>query len=326
MKNIILVLALILSISSVQAQKQNDNIDSADNFRPQITKNDDSADLNIFAPGGTSAVSSSTDGKKIDAQLVRMNNSAVDKALKGNYQEAISAFREVITRAPELAEPRLNLGIWLGTGKQYDEAIKVLSELTAMKPDYANAHAALGEIFYKKGLLKECIGELRLAYKLDSSNLIVLINLAQSLFEIKEYREALALFETAIKLKPDFPQTYNDLGVVLLTLGENRQAAESFQKAINLDTNNAEAYNNLGVSLSALKKKKEAHEAFLKAVELRPEFTNALFNLGVSFIETGDRPAAQKILSKLEKTNSDLAQKFKDKLWQGYVINASERN
>lgn len=317
MRNIVLILIIAFLASTVAAQKQDETM--VDKVCPG-TANPNGADLSLSGSSDKGRVSITAG----TTNAVDLNNAAVRCALKGHYREAISVFRDVVSKAPNLVEPRLNLGIWLGNTNQYDEAIMVLNDLIVMKPDYANAHAALGEVLYKKGLVEESIGQLREALKLDPSNVVTLINLGQSLYEVRQYEEALSLFESAIKLSrpASSAKAYNNQGVVLLALNRPQEAVNSFQKAIAADANFASPYNNLGIALSRMQKKKEAQKSFLKAIQLRPDWGYAIYCLAVNFIELDERPPAQKLLNELDKIDNGLALKLRDKLWQGFVIKA----
>ena len=56
-------------------------------------------------------------------------------------------------------------------------------------------------------------------------------------------------FKKALKLKPDYAEAYNNLGIVLKDLGDLEAAIINYEKAIEIKPNYAEAYNSKGVAL-----------------------------------------------------------------------------
>jgi tetratricopeptide (TPR) repeat protein len=254
--------------------------------------------------------------------VLALHNRAVQNALNGHNREAIAGFRQVISEAPNLTIAHYNLAVSLARASQFAEAMRILRNLIAAKPDYAHAQAALGEVLCRAGFKEEGIEKLRFALKINFQDVVSTINLAGCLYETGQYGEALKFYENVINLKPDHPQAYNDRGVVLLALEKREQALNSFRQAIEKNPNFAESYNNLGIALELLGKKKEAHKAYLKAYELRPDWAYAVLNLAVSFLRLGDRPAAQKLLNELKKIDAELAAKLRDKLNEKYIYKA----
>ena len=60
---------------------------------------------------------------------------------------------------------------------------------------------------------------------------------------------AIQEFRTVIKLKPDFIQAYNDLGLALSPEARPQGAVAAFNLALELDSNNLTAHHNLGMAL-----------------------------------------------------------------------------
>ena len=99
---------------------------------------------------------------------------------------------------------------------------------------------------------------------------------------------AVANYEQALRLRPDFVVAYNHLGIALQGLGAWTRAADCYRHAIGLMPSFAPAYNNLGNTLKAQKKWTEALEAFEQALGLEPGRPEFAYNLGVALHEQGD--------------------------------------
>jgi len=89
-----------------------------------------------------------------------------------------------------------------------------------------------------------------------------------ALSDLKRYEEALAAYEQAIRLDPNYAKAYYNIGVALYDLKRYEEALAAFEQAIRLDPDYADAYNNKGVALDNLGKSKEAKQAYEKARQL----------------------------------------------------------
>ena len=59
--------------------------------------------------------------------------------------------------------------------------------------------------------------------------------------------EAITHFQQALRLKPDYAEVHNGLGVALFKKGRIPEAIEHYQQAIRLKPDYPEAHNNLGM-------------------------------------------------------------------------------
>ena len=93
--------------------------------------------------------------------------------------------------------------------------------------------------------------------------------------------KALATYETAIKLQPDFVPPYVNIAFIYNSLGHNDKAEACFRKAIALDPNNAAVHLNLGMLLGEMKRPEDAEKSFRAALTADPNLAVAAYNLGV---------------------------------------------
>ena len=97
--------------------------------------------------------------------------------------------------------------------------------------------------------------------------------------------EALAAFDRAIALKPDYTDAFNDRGNVLTSLQRFDDAIESFDSAIALKPDYAVAFFNRGVALHQAVRLDEALASFERAIALDPGYTEAINYRGVVLYE-----------------------------------------
>lgn len=112
------------------------------------------------------------------------------------------------------------------------------------------------------------------------------------------YQEALAIFEQVLRLAPNSAGAYDGKGMTLDELGRYQEALAALEQAIRLDPNFAGAYNNKGMVLIRLKRYREALQAIEQALRLDPNFAHAYNNKGEALEGLGRNNEAQQFYEK----------------------------
>ena len=107
-------------------------------------------------------------------------------------------------------------------------------------------------------------------------------NLGTSLLEIPGRRaEAMAHFEAALRIKPDYSEAHLSLGNALLQIpGRLADAIAEYQTAVRLDPDSERAHSNLGHALLQAGRLREAIAQLETALRIRPGYAEAHNNLG----------------------------------------------
>ncbi len=126
---------------------------------------------------------------------------------------------------------------------------------------------------------------------------IALTNLKLGISYMQEgqYEKALEKLNRAREAKPDYPPTYNALGVLYQTLGVDDVAEDNFKMAIKLNPKDSSALNNYGLFLCQSQRFEEADEIFLRAVN-NPLYTTpelAYNNAGTCAFNNGQIELAE---------------------------------
>ena len=103
--------------------------------------------------------------------------------------------------------------------------------------------------------------------------------------ELKRFDEALASYDKALALKPDYAEAFNNRGVTLKELKQLDEALASYEKALVLKPDYVEAFNNRGSALGELKRLDEALASYDRRLALRPDYAEAFYNRGVALQE-----------------------------------------
>ena len=95
-------------------------------------------------------------------------------------------------------------------------------------------------------------------------------------------KEAVARFETALRLRPDYAAAHNNLGIVLWKIpGRSKEAIQHYEAALRYKTDYAEAHNNLGLALADIPgHTDEAIAHYEAALRINPSYDEAHNNLG----------------------------------------------
>lgn len=136
----------------------------------------------------------------------------------------------------------------------------------------AIAHYKLGVSYINENNTQPAFIEFQKAYELNPNDKEVLNAIGYIyLLKLEDFQKAIDFFKKAIKVDPDFPEAYNNLGIAYEKTGRLNDAIDSYKKALsNLMYRTPEkAYYNLGMLYYRLEKYDEAinvHKEALKRV------------------------------------------------------------
>jgi len=101
-----------------------------------------------------------------------------------------------------------------------------------MKNDFNNVLSLI-----KNHKLKDSIQALDSILNEDNKNFVAFHLRGICFFRLLDFENAKKDFNKAIFIKPNFPEVYNNLGLLNFNIGENKIAIENFLKAIELNKN-----------------------------------------------------------------------------------------
>jgi tetratricopeptide (TPR) repeat protein len=127
----------------------------------------------------------------------------------------------------------------------------------------------------------------RQALNVTKNNHIAEIGMGNVWLSRGDFLKAGSHYLEALRLKPDYAEAHNNLGLVLMHEGKGDEAEVQYREAIKDDPTFEKAYNNLGVLLATKGKLAEAKACFLRALELKPNYPDAKGNLTVLIKQDG---------------------------------------
>jgi tetratricopeptide (TPR) repeat protein len=174
----------------------------------------------------------------------------------------------------------------------------------------AAKEAKNGLSLLQEGKTDEAIQSLEKASALDPSNPTIHYNLGAAYERKDEPDKALAQFQEAVKVKPDFGEAYLALGNMYLSQRKfDAPAMEALTKATELLPGNYDAFYNLGVCYSNAGKYKEAESAYRKAVSINPQEPVAHYQLAMALLGQSKNQEAKTEFSKYLELNPNAADK-----------------
>ena len=254
--------------------------------------------------------------EKIDAY--HLLNEAIDKFKKEEYDQARNIIDEALTIDPDIPE----LHYWRGRIESLDlnqEKIKIaISEYTEAldkKPDYVDALIERGKLYllekdYEKARqdlekaleldpnrkdVYQYLGELELALGNKEKALEYLnktskekdekfyFAMAQALFNVGKYEEALENINKAIELNKNFPKAYELKSDILKAMGRYEEALDAIETAAKLQPTDSKLFDKKALILFKLSEEEYKKQNYLKSVyylmqgleinyELKPDF------------------------------------------------------
>ena len=122
-----------------------------------------------------------------------------------------------------------------------------------------------------------------------------------------DIKGAIAEYNQALRLRPDFAEVYYKRGISRYKLGDLKGAILDYNQAIRLNPNYAGVYNHRGFTRHDLGDFSGAIRDFNQALKLNPNFPEAYQNRGITRNALGDKPGAVSDLN----TAANLFQKQK---------------
>lgn len=141
---------------------------------------------------------------------------------------------------------------------------------------------SLGASLKGQGRLQEALAQFDAAIAVDPDYVDAYSNRGVTLQELNRLEEAIASFDKSIELKPDYAEANSNRGLAMQELGRLDDAIASHRRALAINPDYAAAHSNLGNALLLTGQKGEAFECHRKAVALAPQVDSYWTSLAMS--------------------------------------------
>ncbi len=160
-------------------------------------------------------------------------------------------------------------------------------------------------------LVSGCVTAVPIKHDYNSNKVIkdehYYFELGRDFVESGKYQEAINAYKQAIKIKPDYAEAQNNLGLVYGKLGSYQEAINTFNHTIRIKPDYADAHLNLGYALGKVANYLEAKDAYILAIRIKPDYADAHLNLALTYLILGDKGSAldeYRILKGLDKESA----------------------
>ncbi|ABW29720.1 tetratricopeptide repeat protein [Acaryochloris marina] len=201
----------------------------------------------------------------------------------------------------------INLGGALAGNGQVEEALTVLRPVVQDSPENPFIRMTLGKVLLQAGQKQEArqllqTGLKKVSFPLAFVGIETTPNakletvLGQLYFELKQYDLALAHYQKAVQIDPDFAVGHFAVGNILRRQGKSDQAIPAYEKALKLQPRNLffthQFYSGRGLALLAQGKEAAAIADFERATQLNAINVEALHGLGKALLQQNKPSAA----------------------------------
>lgn len=185
---------------------------------------------------------------------------------------------------------------------RFDEAIAVLERGLELGGGghVPGALLEIARLLVRSGRLEEALVQLQRVRELEET-VAGLELLGAVATELGRSELAVEAYETALGLDGEHAPSLVGLGVLRASAGRAEEAGALLRRAVDADPYDPRAHFNLGVNLLEDGQAQEAARRFERAVTLAPDYLNAYHAAGVAYLRLGERAAAQRMLTELER-------------------------
>jgi tetratricopeptide (TPR) repeat protein len=198
----------------------------------------------------------------------------------GQLRAAETLYRGVLAVRPDQFDALHLLGVLKQQTGEPAEALKLIGKALASNDRSAVAHSNCGIVLAALARNEEALASYQAALALKPDYVDALYNRGNALYALGRAPEALASFERALALKPDHADVLLNRAQILHHLERAPEALDSIERALALKPDHAAAFALHGRLLTALKRDAEALASFERALALKPDDADTLVARG----------------------------------------------
>jgi tetratricopeptide (TPR) repeat protein len=136
--------------------------------------------------------------------------------------------------------------------------------------------------------------------------------------------EAIAYYQQALRINPDYAEVHYNLGIVLAQVGRVPEAIAQYEQALRIKPDYAKAYNGLGLALKRMGRVSEAAGQYEQALRINPDYPEALNDLAWilatrPLTESGNTVRAVELAERACKLSGNRVANYLDTLAAAYA-------
>ena len=278
--------------------------------------------FNLSSRRRKSASSSLAGPTPLPSAVQSLVENAVRRHQIGEFAQAEHMYREALRQAPGHPDVHHLLGMVLHQQDRNVEARREIEAAISVLEPIPHYHNSLGEVLRAVAELPSAVACYQRALELQPDYLEAVNNLGLALHANGSTSAARDAFAQVVRAQPEVAQAHNNLGIAEQSLGNLEGAAREFRKACDLAPQHAESWNNLGAVLQELGAIEEAGTALKRAIDIAPQLSRPHFNLSRLRVVLDDVEAAQASVRRAIDLEPGEAEYY---LHLAFVLRAQER-
>jgi tetratricopeptide (TPR) repeat protein len=266
----------------------------------------------LVEPGKRTTVMSQTAQTPEKNQILKTLDSMV-MSIRQNLGESLSSMSKQALPLPNATTASLQAlktyadGIRIKASDQ-KSGYELIKQAVAIDPEFALAHADLGEACYQDVIDGGRVnGEAHFAKALSLMNRLTLRERLWIRAVVEDERgnsdQAVEYYKTFLAQYPDDRDGWNHLGgLYMARQGTFEKAIEAFKRALEIDPLNSLAYVDIGTCFTGLRQDEEAKKNYEKGFALSPSYIlgyNANPQYGFTLVRLGDLKKAAETFQKM---------------------------
>jgi tetratricopeptide (TPR) repeat protein/S1-C subfamily serine protease len=210
----------------------------------------------------------------------------------GEEAQAITAFDRAIQLQPNFVQAYYAKGLALRSAKNYREAVSAFEQVNRLEPGFYQAWRYRGLVLFL-GLKQypEALASIEQAIKIEPHDLALLMEKGLLLTQLERYSDAVAAYTAAMAIKPH-PWAYTNRGAAYSGLKDYPKAIADYNQALTIQPNDVPAFTNRGAAYRDLKEYSKAIADLNKAIAINPKFGLAYNIRGTVYRALNDYPKA----------------------------------
>jgi tetratricopeptide (TPR) repeat protein len=215
-------------------------------------------------------------------------SSAHEHHIVGQWQEAISLYKDVLDKDPTQIEAIFALAEIAQKLGQTSTALDLFSEVIKLNPKHSKAYTHRGQLLRISGRPSDAIADFAVAVDLDGQSADVFNSRGIAFAQLEKFECAIDNFSIAINRKRDFADAFYNRALAHRKVGNYDHSISDYSSTIKLKPNHFQAYNNRGFVYRELGRLDDAIVDFKKSSEINPKFHDGFWNASLSLLALGD--------------------------------------
>jgi tetratricopeptide (TPR) repeat protein len=190
---------------------------------------------------------------------------------QGQLKEAIQSFSQAISLQPQFPEAYYRLGKTYSALRNHELAIQNYRQAIQLKREEPTYLESLGMKLAEAGDAQSALIALESALSVDQQNPLTYYTVGNLyLVKLQQPEKAIPYYEEMMKLDPDLPNGYLNMGNAHTLLGNHDAALAAYRKESEVQPNSPSPFINMARVYALMGRKGDARSALEKALKIDP--------------------------------------------------------